>query len=96
MITSLDEPRALRDEDAFDVDALHAWLGARVDGLGAHGPGRGDHRVDAQVTLRGGSAADLHRLADLAHVPGGAVLLEEGGEPRPLGLLDHLDTGSLH
>lgn len=34
MSTSLDEPRALRDEDAFDVDALHAWLGARVDGLG--------------------------------------------------------------
>ena len=28
--------------------------------------------------------------------PGGAVLLEEGGEPRPLGLLDHLDAGSLH
>ena len=34
MSTSPDEPRALRDEDAFDVPALHAWLSARVEGLG--------------------------------------------------------------
>ena len=34
MSTSTDEPRALRDEDAFDVAALHAWLAGRVDGLG--------------------------------------------------------------
>jgi hypothetical protein len=28
--------------------------------------------------------------------PGGAVLLEQGREPRPLGLLDHLDAATLH
>ena len=28
-----DGARAVRDEDAFDVTALHAWLAARVDGL---------------------------------------------------------------
>ena len=28
--------------------------------------------------------------------PGGAVLLEPGGEPRPVGLLDELDAGALH
>jgi UDP-2,3-diacylglucosamine pyrophosphatase LpxH len=27
--------------------------------------------------------------------PGGAVVLEDGGEPRPVGLLDHLDAGAL-
>ncbi len=31
--TFVDEPRALRDEDAFDVAAVHHWLSARVDGL---------------------------------------------------------------
>jgi aminoglycoside phosphotransferase (APT) family kinase protein len=30
---SRDEARELRDEDAFDVDALHAWLSDRVHGL---------------------------------------------------------------
>ncbi|MCY7365581.1 MAG: phosphotransferase family protein [Frankiaceae bacterium] len=34
MSTSPDEPRALRDEDAFNVLALHAWLSSRVTGLG--------------------------------------------------------------
>ncbi len=29
----VDEPRALRAEDAFDVPAVHRWLCARVDGL---------------------------------------------------------------
>ena len=29
-----DEPRDLRDEDAFDVEALHGWLSSRVPGLG--------------------------------------------------------------
>ena len=33
-----DEPRDLRSEDAFDVQALHAWLSARVDGLGEAPP----------------------------------------------------------
>ena len=28
--------------------------------------------------------------------PGGAILLDEGGDPRPLGLLDHLDAAALH
>ena len=28
--------------------------------------------------------------------PGGAVLLEDGGDPRPTGLLDHLDASALH
>ncbi|MDG3013117.1 phosphotransferase family protein [Speluncibacter jeojiensis] len=28
-----DQPRALRDEDSFDVDAMHAWLSERVPGL---------------------------------------------------------------
>jgi hypothetical protein len=28
--------------------------------------------------------------------PGGAILLEDGGEPRAIGLLDHLDAASLH
>lgn len=35
---ALDEPRALRDEDAFDAAALHAWLGERVAGLGPAAP----------------------------------------------------------
>ena len=30
-----DDSRELRPEDAFDVDALHRWLSARVPGLGA-------------------------------------------------------------
>jgi aminoglycoside phosphotransferase (APT) family kinase protein len=30
-----DEPKDLRDEDAFDVEAVHAWLAARVEGLGS-------------------------------------------------------------
>jgi aminoglycoside phosphotransferase (APT) family kinase protein len=30
---SRDEPRPVRDEDAFDVDVLHAWLSAQVEGL---------------------------------------------------------------
>jgi hypothetical protein len=30
---SRDEPTPVRDEDAFDVDALHAWLAARSTGL---------------------------------------------------------------
>jgi len=29
----IDRPRALRDEDAFDVEALDAWLKQRVEGL---------------------------------------------------------------
>ena len=29
-----DEARALRAEDAFDVDALHRWLAEQVPGLG--------------------------------------------------------------
>jgi hypothetical protein len=28
--------------------------------------------------------------------PGGAVVLEDGGDPRPVGLLDHLDASALH
>ncbi len=32
-MTVRDEPRALRDEDAFDVEAVHAWLAERLDGL---------------------------------------------------------------
>jgi len=28
--------------------------------------------------------------------PGGAVLIEDGGEPRPIGLLDHLEAAELH
>lgn len=32
------DPPAVRDEDAFDVAALHAWLRERVDGLGAELP----------------------------------------------------------
>jgi hypothetical protein len=27
--------------------------------------------------------------------PGGAIVLEDGGPPRPVGLLDHLDAGTL-
>ncbi|MDV6013700.1 phosphotransferase family protein [Haloechinothrix sp. LS1_15] len=29
----MDTPGEVRDEDAFDVDAVHAWLAARLDGL---------------------------------------------------------------
>jgi len=32
-VTVRDEPRALRDEDAFDVEAVPAWLAERLDGL---------------------------------------------------------------
>ena len=32
-MTVRDEPRALRDEDAFDVEAVHAWLAERLKGL---------------------------------------------------------------
>ena len=28
--------------------------------------------------------------------PGGAILIEDGGDPRAIGLLDHLDAGALH
>ena len=33
MTTAAEQPPAVRDEDAFDVAALHAWLSARVPGL---------------------------------------------------------------
>ncbi|MCT2587805.1 phosphotransferase family protein [Actinophytocola gossypii] len=33
-MTALDEPGALREEDAFDTDAVGAWLESHVDGLG--------------------------------------------------------------
>ena len=28
--------------------------------------------------------------------PGGAVVLEDGRDPQPVGLLDHLDASALH
>jgi hypothetical protein len=38
----------------------------------------------------------LHRASPPhPYWPGGAVVLEEGGEPRAVGLLDHLDAGTL-
>jgi aminoglycoside phosphotransferase (APT) family kinase protein len=48
-----DEPKPLRDEDAFDVDALHGWLSARVDGLGQDPP---------QVQQFAGGASNLTYL----------------------------------
>ncbi|MDQ3405294.1 MAG: phosphotransferase family protein [Actinomycetota bacterium] len=33
MTAPRDEPRAVRDEDGFDVTAVHAWLSSIVDGL---------------------------------------------------------------
>lgn len=48
-----DEPRDLREEDAFDVDALHGWLAARVDGLGEAPP---------EVQQFGGGASNLTYL----------------------------------
>ncbi len=48
-----DEPRDLRAEDAFDTDALHAWLSARVDGLGDAPP---------EVQQFGGGASNLTYL----------------------------------
>ena len=39
----------------------------------------------------------LHRArAPHPYWPGGAVLVEAGAAPRPIGLLDHLDAGALH
>ena len=49
---SRDEPRPVRDEDAFDVDALHAWLAQRVDGLTA----------PPEVRQFGGGASNLTYL----------------------------------
>jgi aminoglycoside phosphotransferase (APT) family kinase protein len=48
-----DEPKDLRAEDAFDVDALHAWLSARVEGLGDQPP---------QVQQFAGGASNLTYL----------------------------------
>ncbi len=48
-----DVPRELRAEDAFDVAALHCWLSARVDGLGAAPP---------EVRQFGGGASNLTYL----------------------------------
>jgi aminoglycoside phosphotransferase (APT) family kinase protein len=48
-----DEPRDLRQEDAFAVDALHAWLSERVDGLGDAPP---------EVRQFGGGASNLTYL----------------------------------
>jgi aminoglycoside phosphotransferase (APT) family kinase protein len=45
-----DEPRDLRDEDAFDVDALHRWLSARVEVLRPTPP---------EVRQFGGGASNL-------------------------------------
>ena len=47
-----DEARELREEDAFDVEALHAWLSRRVDGL--TGP--------PEVRQFGGGASNLTYL----------------------------------
>jgi predicted phosphodiesterase len=40
----------------------------------------------------------IHRAAAPPHPywPGGAILLEDGGEPQAIGLLDHLDADVLH
>jgi hypothetical protein len=39
----------------------------------------------------------LHRASPPhPYWPGGAILLEEGAEPRAVGLLDHLDAAALH
>ncbi|TAL25474.1 MAG: phosphotransferase family protein, partial [Frankiales bacterium] len=48
-----DEPRDLRDEDAFDVAALHDWLSHRVEGLGDAPPA---------VKQFGGGASNLTYL----------------------------------
>jgi hypothetical protein len=37
-----------------------------------------------------------HAMPPHPYWPGGAVVLEDGGEPRAVGLLDHLDAGALH
>lgn len=31
--TLTDQPRSLRDEDRFDIEAVHAWLAQRIEGL---------------------------------------------------------------
>jgi len=49
----VDEPKDLRAEDAFDVQALHAWLSARVPGLGEAPP---------EVRQYGGGASNLTYL----------------------------------
>lgn len=49
---SRDEPRPVRKEDAFDVDALHAWLSAQAEGLS--GP--------PEVRQFGGGASNLTYL----------------------------------
>jgi aminoglycoside phosphotransferase (APT) family kinase protein len=49
---SRDEPRPVRSEDAFDVDALHDWLAERVGGLA--GP--------PEVRQFGGGASNLTYL----------------------------------
>jgi hypothetical protein len=39
----------------------------------------------------------LHRASPPhPYWPGGAILLKDGGEPQPIGLLDHLDAAMLH
>ena len=50
--SSVDEPRDVREEDAFDVAALHAWLSARVE-LPADPP---------EVRQFGGGASNLTYL----------------------------------
>jgi aminoglycoside phosphotransferase (APT) family kinase protein len=47
------EPREVRDEDAFDVAAVHAWLAPQVPGLGAEPP---------EVRQFGGGASNLTYL----------------------------------
>jgi aminoglycoside phosphotransferase (APT) family kinase protein len=49
----MNEPSAVRDEDAFDVDAVHAWLRAEVPGLPDAAP---------EVQQFGGGASNLTYL----------------------------------
>lgn len=55
-----DQPETVRDEDAFDVAAVHAWAAGKVDGIDADGP-------LPQVQQFGGGASNLTYLLGYPH-----------------------------
>lgn len=57
MNPTIDRPQDVRDEDAFDVDAVHAWLAERIEGIDVDGPPR-------DVRQFRGGASNLTYLLD--------------------------------
>ena len=53
--------------------------------------------TDAELRARRAAAQLLHRARPPhPYWPGGAVVVGDGGAPRAVGLLDHLDAAALH